>query len=49
MPEMTEQLLDEYVKAGIANNAQVLPAGLAPDINQLLQRVAWDTVQGFSR
>jgi hypothetical protein len=98
-PEMTEQLLAEYVKAGKANNAQVLPAGLAfansikvrpelnlyiadkrhpslagtylaacvvmaslfkqnpigssytaglaPDVAQHLQRVAWDTVQGF--
>jgi hypothetical protein len=40
-PEMTEQLLAEYVKAGKANHAQVLPAGLAfansikvrPDLN----------------
>ena len=99
MPEMTEQLLAEYVKAGKANNAQVIPAGLAfansikarpelnlyiadkrhpslagtylaacvvmaslfkqnpigssytaglaPDIAQHLQRVAWETVQSF--
>jgi hypothetical protein len=98
-PEMTEQLLAEYVKAGKANHAQVLPAGLAfansikarpdlnlyvadlrhpspagtylaacvvtaslfkvnpigssytagltPEIAQHLQRVAWETVQGF--
>jgi hypothetical protein len=98
-PEMTEQLLAEYVKAGKANNAQVLPAGLAfansikirpelnlyvadkrhpslagtylaasvvmaslfkqnpigntytagltPEVAQHLQRVAWETVQGF--
>jgi hypothetical protein len=40
-PEMTQQLLTEYVKAGKANNAQVIPAGLAfansikikPDLN----------------
>lgn len=29
MPEMTDQLLAEYVKAGKINNAQVIPAGLA--------------------
>jgi hypothetical protein len=73
-PEMTEQLLAEYVKAGKANNAAVLPAGLAfansiktrpdlnlyvnpigntytaglaPEIAQHLQRVAWETVQSF--
>jgi hypothetical protein len=98
-PEMTEQLLAEYVKAGKQNNAMVVPAGLAfansikarPDLNLYvadkrhpslagtylgacvvlasvfkqnpvgstytaglpadvaahLQRVAWDTVQGF--
>ncbi len=98
-PEMTEQLLAEYVKAGKQNNALVVPAGLAfansiktkPDLNlyiadkrhpslagtylgacvvmasvykqnpigntytgglaadvaQHLQRVAWETVQGF--
>ena len=98
-PEMTEQLLAEYVKAGKSNNAQVIPAGLAfansiksrpelnlyiadkrhpslagtylaacvvmaslfkqnpigssytaglaPDIAQHLQRVAWETVQSF--
>jgi hypothetical protein len=97
--EMTEQLLAEYVKAGKANNAAVLPAGLAfansikmrpdlnlyvadkrhpslagtylgacvvmaslfkvnpignsytaglaPEIAQHLQRVAWETVQSF--
>jgi hypothetical protein len=28
-PEMMQQLLDEYVKAGKANNALVVPAGLA--------------------
>jgi hypothetical protein len=28
-PEMTEQLADAYVKAGNANNAMVIPAGLA--------------------
>ena len=28
-PEMTQQLQTEYVKAGKANNAQVIPAGLA--------------------
>ena len=28
-PEMTQQLLDEYVQAGKANNALVVPAGLA--------------------
>ncbi len=28
-PEMTQQLLDEYVKAGKANKALVVPAGLA--------------------
>jgi hypothetical protein len=28
-PEMTQQLQKEYVKAGKANNAQVIPAGLA--------------------
>ena len=100
-PEMTEQLLAEYVKAGKANNAPVLPAGLAfansikvrpelnlyaadkrhpslagtylaacvvmaslfkqnpvgnaytaglaPDVAQHLQRVAWDTVKGFKQ
>lgn len=40
-PEMTEQLADAYVKAGNANNAMVIPAGLAfaksvalrPDLN----------------
>jgi hypothetical protein len=41
MPEMTEQLADAYVKVGNANNAMVIPAGLAfaksiavrPDLN----------------
>ena len=28
-PEMTKQLADEYIKAGKANGAQVVPAGLA--------------------
>ena len=98
-PEMTEQLLAEYVKAGKQNNALVVPAGLAfansiktkpelnlyiadkrhpslagtylgscvvmasvykqnpignaytaglaPDVAQHLQRVAWETVQSF--
>lgn len=40
-PEMTEQLQTQYIKAGKANNAQVIPAGLAfansikikPDLN----------------
>jgi hypothetical protein len=41
VPEMTEQLADAYVKVGNANNAMVIPAGLAfatsiamrPDLN----------------
>jgi hypothetical protein len=46
-PEMTAKLADQYTIAGNANDALVIPAGLAPELAAYLQKTAWDTVQAY--